>query len=291
MFPIQSLTGEFAMKFKSVVILSLVLAVHSCYADETNEVTPEAPWNKHCRESMAKYTVREQEGDEMEFKRIPHAVMQHHNPENNDRGLIYLWTQENGVPVVIITAIVQRFKNDTLKELHQLHSLHDGPLHIQGENGRTIAPKVPGLKWHRLPRAPDPAKTVQQQQLQSRALSRRFRGIMKIPGVGDVRLHVKPRPLHQYQIPNEDVVRTGSLFAVCNLMDPEALLMLEVRLDDTGKPQWCYACASYTAWGTHILYDDKEVWADDPADLSSVHRGYIVRSGFKLPEADAAGTR
>lgn len=64
----QSLTGEFAMKFKSVVILSLVLAVlsatkdsgHSCYADETNEVTPEAPWNKHCRQSMAKYTVREQ---------------------------------------------------------------------------------------------------------------------------------------------------------------------------------------------------------------------------------------
>lgn len=46
----------------------------------------------------------------MEFERIPHSVMQHHNPENGDRGLIYLWTRENGVPLVIITALVRRFK-------------------------------------------------------------------------------------------------------------------------------------------------------------------------------------
>ena len=93
------------------------VVVQTCDAVETHEVTPEAPWNKHCRESMANYIVRERKDDEQEFKRIPHAVMQHHNPANNDRGLIYLWTQENGVPVVIISAVLQSFKKDSLKEL------------------------------------------------------------------------------------------------------------------------------------------------------------------------------
>ena len=293
-------TGEFAMKFNRTVILSLVLAVlsaHTCDADETDkagktdekhEATPEAQWSKHCRESISHYTVREREGDEKEFKRIPHAVMQHNNPaNNNDRGLIYLWTQENGVPVVIISVMLQRYSKDTLKELHELHSFHDGPLHIQGENDRIVTMAVPGLKWHPVPDAPVPAENVTQQKLQSRSLARKFRGIMKHPQNGDVPLHVTPRPLHQYEVPDENAVRTGSLFAVCNAVDPEVLLMLEVRPDDAGKPQWCYACGGYTAWGTHMFYDDVEVWADDPAEFI-VHTGYFVREGFKLPEEEAA---
>jgi hypothetical protein len=286
------------MKFNNAVILSLVLAVFStqkCRADEAketkqaDEVTPDSPWSKHCLESISHYSIREHEGDEKEFKRIPHAVLQHNNPTNNNaRGLIYLWTQEDGVPVAIISVMLERYSKDTLKELHELHSLHDGPLHIQGADGRKITIPVPGLKWHSLSDAPAPAENVAQQKLQSRALARKFRGIMKHPRTGDVPLHVTPRPLHQYEVPNQEIVRTGSLFAVCNAIDPEVLLMLEVRPNDTGKPEWCYACAGYTAWGTHMFYDDNEVWADDPADFSSVHAGYFVREGFKLAEEDPA---
>lgn len=270
----------------ALLTASIALASPSRGEDVPKEDQP--AWRVYCDRAMDAYRVTTADLESKPFQRIKDPVMQHHQASGtNQHGLVYLWTRDDGRPVVVISAILQG-RPGQWNELHEFHSLQEEPLVARRGETTAFSPHGPGLKWETIPDSPSPAETALRLGFQARALARRFKAWENETKKGRVELRILDKPIHEYSFEDEGRLQYGALFACCEETDPEALLQLETRPNAEGKLQWHFAGAGYTNAGTHLVLDDVEVWQDDPADFSDVHRGYFIRRGFALEGEEPA---
>ena len=234
------------------------------------------------------------------FERLEKPVFEHKNPFNRDeRGLVYLWKQENGRPVAIFTCLV--FKKTATNRWNQViehHSLHDKPvLATYGKSTNVESydayaqshlwkPKT-GIEWKPVPEAPSTAKTAALIRIQGRSLIRRFACKGVFSNGQSYHLKAQTTPVYKYSFEENGEQRGGLLTFFCRATDPEALLLLEYRNNEDGKPQWHYAVGNFTIGKITFMLDKKQVWeeiSDDWFDPTSKHYGKFPFQGFTIEE-------
>lgn len=248
-------------------------------------------WKEYCVQEADKYAIaadiKQQSPDEA-WQRIPDAIFTHINPISRDeRGLVYLWKQQNSKPVAVVTVIVSRRNNIPLwYDVHELHSLHDQPLSATYEGEPTWTPEKGGLRWSVVPDAPVPANQPRLIQRQAKLLTKNFSSEATMKGqVWPLRRIEKP--VYQYDFQEEDE-RTcgGAIFCFCRATDPESMLVLEVRKDDSGKYQWHYAPLAFSFSPTTFSIEGQKVWEESLGkkyrDPTSYHHGIYRHRGFQL---------
>ena len=68
-----------------------------------------------------------------------------------------------------------------------------------------------------------------------------------------------PQPIYRYEQTTGSLL-DGALFAFVQATDPEILLALEARRDDSGKLLWQYGLARLNSMGLRAFYNDREIW-------------------------------
>ena len=177
---------------------------------------------------------------------------------------------------------------DRWNEIDEFHSFHDDTIEVK-RAGRVIwAPKGAGVDWKVIPQAPKPAATEKLQAIQARKLARKFsvKAIYHREDGQAWNLRLVPTPVHKYSTNDGAQVVSGYLHVFCRATDPETMLALEVRRLPDGTFGWHFVAANFSNAGPHLVFDDQEVWNEDPARFGRTYRhaGFQPRSNFSLAE-------
>lgn len=195
----------------------------------------------------------------------PQPVLHWANPaRNGEDGAVFLWT--NGKqPAVIGTCFTYKYR-EVVRRKHAFRALSDGG--IEGRHrDRVIWTSQPDSLLHRpLVNAPPPAANVSGRKAQLGTLARRF----------DVKLTQKdgrleqcrlvPQPLYRFDDAN---TACGAIFSFAIGTDPEALLILDKRVDESGKPAWHYAFARFSFYPLEGFLNNESVWKVEKSESLS----------------------
>lgn len=81
----------------------------------------------------------------------------------------------------------------------------------------------------------------------------------------------RPRqPLYRYEEPKGDLL-DGALFTFVQGTDPQVLLLIEARRDDSGKASWQYALARLNGITLRAFYNDRKVWEAPELPWEVIH--------------------
>ena len=174
-------------------------------------------------------------------------------------GAVFVWSL-GGRPELIGCMGSQQRRDGTSMVFHEFHSLSRQPLQpvAFGRGRQTWAPTRPGIDLAAVEGAPAPADSERARLTQMRNLAREFSGWMK-DGSDVTELRLLTQPIVRYKAPERGVV-DGAIFAlVWKGTDPEILLILEDRKDDS-DPRWHYALARFNFREMWVKRNDRELW-------------------------------
>ena len=86
------------------------------------------------------------------------------------------------------------------------------------------------------------------------------------------------RALHRYADPEKGLI-DGAIYAFAAGTNPEALLLLEARADDSGRGKWSFGVARMGAASCQAKLDDKVVWECPPIDVWDSREPYYSMFG------------
>lgn len=242
-------------------------------------------WRQYCEKQMQAYQLSAFDADGDPVVQMKQPIMVHRHSEYS-KGLVYLWLQKDGRPAAIGTAMVQGNIESGigLQEIDEFHSLHDRAINMTLDDKSIWELNRPGLQWHKLPGAPQPADNVTELYAQAQNLSLRFS--IQVGARGRPGLPLREKPIYEYSFTSQNRLCAGVLTAFVDAADPEVLLNLQVRTTDDGKFRWHYAGANY-GYTSFLLLDGKEVWNESPAKFAKthVHRGWKPNRNLNLEEA------
>lgn len=109
--------------------------------------------------------------------------------------------------------------------------------------------------------APLPAKSDVGRLLQMKTLARRF-VVSEDYFDEKFRLRLLPRPVYRYQDKDAGLI-DGALFNFAHGTNPEALLVIECRLQEQG-PRWSYGFLPMAGAGVEATLDEITVWSKEP---------------------------
>ena len=282
--------------------LLLLLTPALAFAQPSDDDSPNAQWREFCDRTAANVRIfdgKTPSGNP--FERHKTAIFEHQNPLNRDeRGLVYLWKQQNGRPAAIFTCLVIRLGgSDRWMEIIEYHSLHDGPIVSRLGSGNGIddyaeahawQPRT-GIEWHEVDNVDAPANSAVKQRLQSRSILRRFQCVGQF-GRQEYQLKRQTKPVYTWEFGEKGALQTGLLTFFCRATDPEAILALEVRKNDEGELRWHYALGNFTRGGITFSLDKKTVFDNNTlGDVwftpTKVHYGKFPVRGFTIEEGIA----
>lgn len=203
-----------------------------------------------------RYDIRRKDGGSTPAKLLPQSVLRWSNPVRGEvHGAVVLWTSD-GCPAAV-ASVYQFFDRKQINI--ELVSLSESALEAK-RNQRVRWAPGPGIKFAPIPDAPVPAETPAKRQLQTRALARKFTGILEEPNNDGnfTVLRLMSRPLHPYQS-TSGPERDGAIYALVTTTDPEILLIIESRATATGR-EWVYAAARMHFRRLQLKLEDKTVW-------------------------------
>ena len=288
------------MQRKLMLLLVIALGSTLAHAQPTEDDSANENWREFCDLTAANVRIfdgKSPKGDP--FTKHKTAIFEHKNPFNRDeRGLVYLWKQDNGRPVAIFTCLVIRNgRTNRWNEIIEYHSLHDQPINTRlGEIERPLSgypmahvwrPKT-GIIWSEVEDAPVPDNLAVKQRLQTRAILRRFQCIGQF-GDQEYQLQAQAKPVYTWEFGEKGALQTGMLTFYCRATDPEAILMLEVRKNDAGKLRWHYALGNFTRGGITFKLDKRDVFENNTLgriwfDRTQIHYGGFPARGFLIEE-------
>ena len=270
-----------------------ILCSVSLFAQDEEKSEDNKSWRKFCDLTAQNVSVFEgvrgglfrsaARSTGREFQQLEHAIFEHKNPFNQtEHGLVYLWKQEDGRPVAIFTSLVNKSPRDgRWGEIIEYHSLHDKPLYatfgsdtIEGSEPYRAAHAwrpSEGIKWNLVPKADDPANSAVRLRGQARSIVRRFEceaTFYRRSGPQQYSLRPLAKPVYTYDAKREGKLVGGLLTFYCRATDPEALLLLDVRPDDSGKLAWHYAVGNFTRGRIRFSLDKKEIWDNNSSNSS-----------------------
>jgi len=202
-------------------------------------------------------------------------------------GEVFLWTH-HARPVAI--ASIYRW----------YHPFNDATFEVVSTSTSSVqareAKKVlwqsndPGIAWHPLEGAMVPAKKTNAAMLNAmRQQARRFSAKLVDKRAGgeavDRELRLLNQPVYRYRSPEQNVI-DGGLFALVEVTDPEAWILVEaVQQDD--QVHWQYALARMNADACEVRLDSKPVqtW-EKIIEPWRIHKATYTLLGFK-PESVA----
>lgn len=209
--------------------------------------------------SAAQYTLSSTGSPERQFKFHETAALRFNNPiTRTTDGALYLWTN-HGRPQAILKFFT--FNNKTYT--HVWLSLSEDRLAAERDGKAVWSPTEPGITFHELPGAPQPAESAAQRLRQMRTLSAKFSATYTtVRSEGrPFELRLLTQPLLRYE--TDDKHRAdGALFGYAQGTAPVGLLLIESRQTQEGH-RWHYAYASLVADQLTARYLDKEVFSLD----------------------------
>lgn len=207
--------------------------------------------------------IRE-DGSKEAAELIPHPVFRY-NDEVRSIHDSTLWVWMDGPRPVLLQKIEdsQHRVSGQKRWTYCLTSLSAGNVRVEWADGRTYESSEPGLKWESVLKGPEPARAAWTRKSQLRQLARRFAATMLIdPRNGDkLELRLLPRPILEFGA-GESGVPTGALFGFAAYgTNPDLLLVLELRPDDSGNLTWQFAAARMTTGGLTLRQNEDPVWS------------------------------
>ena len=227
-------------------------------ADERAEQSVREEWQRVYRGIAQSITMRRADTT---LTMLDQPLLFYTNPvRNNDQhGAIFLWT-EGGKPAVIgsIWSALNRQNPDVRFVTHELHSLsvHPEITATRNEENLWTSGEV-GISWQRLEGVAPPATSPAQRLAQMRSIMRRYSVTIDVEGESDLRL--LNQPLYRYPQHTEGVL-DGAVFAFAMTTDPELLILLEAREEDS-KAAWHIAFARFGNKAMLVKEDDRAVWS------------------------------
>jgi hypothetical protein len=172
-------------------------------------------------------------------------------------GATFFWS-EGGRPVAVATVSIRTEG----KVFREFALLGDRPV-VANRGGRVVwSPRKNAIPFGPLADTPNPAKSPGQRLTQLKEMARRFRvGIIKGKPVEG---RLMPQPLLRYAASDSGVI-DGAVFAFAEATDPEALLILEARRDDSHTDGvWMFSVARMTSPQVEFRLGDQLLWTGLP---------------------------
>jgi len=217
--------------------MAYVLAAVACSQDK-----PPGPpfpdrkdWLAQRAGEFASYRFEIEGAERRSLTLEPTPLLDWSNPERNTiYGATFVWAYE-GRPELIGSAYGRA---QYLR--HEFHSLSTEPI-VAERSGRQVHRFPPGIEWHELDGAPEPAASYASRLTQVRRQAERFQVTMIFRRT-EVHhpLRLLPRPAYRSPEASADDV---ALFLFVQGTDPECVLLLEAHSDKT----WRYAFARQNA--------------------------------------------
>jgi hypothetical protein len=197
------------------------------------------------------------------------------NPaRNGEDGAVFLWT--NGKqPAVIGTCFTYKYR-EIVRRKHAFRALSDGAIEGRHRDRVIWTPQPDSLLRRPLIGVPPPAANASGRKAQLSILARRF----------DVKLTQKdgrleqcrlvPKPLYRFDDSDQ---ASGAIFSFAIGTDPEALLILDKRLDESGKPTWHYAFARFSFYPLEGFLNNESVWKVEKSE--SLNTSILSRPDYQ----------
>src|SRR5262245_22128619 len=172
---------------------------------------------------------------------------------------VWAWGRR-GRPVALACISQERSDVAVQKWSCEMLSLVDKPVELGAQPGWKWATEKSGVEWTRVADAPAVGETPVIRARQMKDISRRFSatGIYK-EGAQAVELRLMDRPLSRYSDPKHGLI-DGSFYAYADGTNPEVLLIVECRKDDSGKSAWYRGFARMGAGRLTARLGEKTVW-------------------------------
>lgn len=207
-----------------------------------------------------KYDIRLGTDEGPQFTLADKPVLRWSNNEDATiHGSVLLWMHQ-GRP----EAVASIFKFFTVKDEFsvELHSLAEGPL-VAIKDGHIVwQPAGAGVAFAPLAELAAPSRNAAARLTQMRSIARDFTGTMTTFDKTTHPLRLLSHPLVRYAGEKQHPV-DGTVFAYARATDPDVLLMVEARADDSGELKWHYALARMHCGAVAMSYRDREVWSRD----------------------------
>lgn len=222
-------------------------------------------------------------GDKTPFVLRPEPILRWSNPSQGSIfGNVFLWT--DGDRPAVVGSLHQWFSPFTHMS-HEFHALTTEPL-VGKRSGRQVwTTSGPGVQFHPVPQAPDPAQAITTRLVQMRQIARGFTATKRERNETAVQeLRLLPRPVYRYKSERLEVV-DGALFAFVQGTDPELFLWLEARTEGESV-RWSYALLRMNSIALKVQYADADVWSAEElpwGDVSSHKLPYTTYSSKRYP--------
>ncbi len=206
---------------------------------------------------LAEFEIRAEGPSTAPFKLADEPTLRWTNPVRGGDGATFFWS-DGGRPMAVATVSI-RAEGNVFREFALLG---DRPITASREGQIAWSPKKNAIPFALLADAPSPSKTPGQRLTQLKEMSRRFR-VSIIKG-NPVEGRLMSQPLLRYAAPDSGVL-DGAVFAFAEATDPEALLILEARRDDSHPDGvWMFSVARMTSPQVEVRMGDRLLWTGLP---------------------------
>ncbi len=279
----------------SFLVITMAMA---CVVSQTEQLDDQRKqevelWRKYLGDVVKEYRLVSADQPAKPLQRIERPLFLWNQPIRRGQiGSLYLWLRRDGRPAAIGTLFCWYQTQQGWLVMHEFHSLAQKPLKL-AFRGRTVwAPTEPGLRWKTLEEGTKVATSRRRQLSQIRQLARRFQAHTLALDKARWELRLLSRPLHEYATGQGDALKCGAVFAMCQGMDPEVILVIEARSTSNGT-RWHYACGAFTDYELHVRYRGQEVWSAPPTPDGTIFspdkaywRDFIARN-VPVPTPDS----
>ena len=220
----------------------------------------EEAWMKVFSTHAKDYQICPAGKPEKPFTFVPNPVFRHDAPSRNsdDVGGVWVWTDEDGRPVVIGTVFGWTSGENTRSVLHEFHTLSTEPIEAVWRDRDVWTPQE-GVEFKPVPDAPVPDASAARRRLQMRQIARRFSAHTIDHRGQRWQLRLVSRPVYEWDSEDSDERLGGAVFVICQDTNTDVVVYIEARKTKDGA-EYAYACGSFADWEAHAELDGQEVW-------------------------------
>lgn len=250
--------------FRSALFLLFVSLPTFLFAEDPPSKDVAEVRKKQLREWMQNYAetteIRIVVKDEREkAELVPQPVFRYSDDEREiPDATLWVWTR-NARPAAFQKVEVNSWR-DTRQWTVCFASLSENLLEVNFPQERKYKSKVPGVEFRPIPEAEPPSDKARQRTSQIKSLKERFTGTIASDGTRPVSFRAMPRPIFEYSDPDSKLP-LGAIFGLTSTgTNPDILLIVELRKDDSDTLRWEYALARMTSVAFKVKLDDHVVW-------------------------------
>jgi len=202
---------------------------------------------------------------QQKLERLAEPIYRFDDPARQfSNGSVWAWGR-SGRPAALLTLAKERATAGGYQWLIELTSLAPGPISATVSEIGTWQPSTAGVVMRNFPKAPSPGEGATTRFRQMRELVRQIKACEffapgKEPRPERYELRVLPQPVHRYADADAGLI-DGGLFIISYGLNPELVLLVEARRENSSPPAWFYGVARISIAQIHVDFDRKEIWS------------------------------